>query len=47
MKNVGFLSEDFKFYVVKFSIYLNMRVFVMVWCVTGIVSGLKVWTTCP
>ena len=30
MKNIGiFLSENFQFLVVKFSIYLNRRVFVM------------------
>ena len=30
MKNIGiFLSENFPFSVVKFSIYLNRRVFVM------------------
>ena len=30
MKNIrGFVSENFQFLEVKFSIYLNMRVFVM------------------
>ena len=29
MKSIEFLSENFQFLVVKFSIYLNMRVFVM------------------
>ena len=29
MKNISFLSENFQFLVVKFSIYLNRRVFVM------------------
>ena len=29
MKNIIFLSEKFPFLVVKFSIYLNRRVFVM------------------
>ena len=29
MKNIKFLSENLKFLVVKFSIYLNRRVFVM------------------
>ena len=36
MKNRVFLSENFKFLEVKFSIYLNRRVFVMkrgVWLV--------------
>ena len=28
-KNIDFLSENFKFLMVKFSIYLNRRVFVM------------------
>ena len=28
MKNISFLSENFKFLEVKFSIYLNGRVFV-------------------
>ena len=29
MKNISFLSENFLFLEVKFSIYLNRRVFVM------------------
>ena len=29
MKTIRILSEDFQFLVVKFSIYLNRRVFVM------------------
>ena len=29
MKNISFLSDFFQFLVVKFSIYLNRRVFVM------------------
>ena len=29
MKNISFLSENFPFLEVKFSIYLNRRVFVM------------------
>ena len=29
MKNISILSENFQFFVVKFSIYLNRRVFVM------------------
>ena len=29
MKNINFLSEDFLFLVVKFSIYMNRCVFVM------------------
>ena len=29
MKILGFLSENFQFLVVKFSVYLNRRVFVM------------------
>ena len=29
MNNIRFLSENFQFLVVKFSIYLNRRVFVM------------------
>ena len=29
MKNISFLSENFQFLMVKFSIYLNRRVFVM------------------
>ena len=29
MKNISFLSENFHFVEVKFSIYLNRRVFVM------------------
>ena len=29
MKNVSFLSENFQFLEVKFSIYLNRRVFIM------------------
>ena len=29
MKNISFLSENFQFLEVKFSIYLNRRVFVM------------------
>ena len=33
MKNIRvFLSENFQFLEVKFSIYLNRRVFVMVFC---------------
>ena len=30
MKNISFLSENFQFLEVKFSIYLNRHVFVMV-----------------
>ena len=30
MKNISFLSENFQFFKMKFSIYLNRRVFVMV-----------------
>ena len=30
MKNISFLSENFQFLEVKFSIYLNRRVFVMI-----------------
>ena len=30
MKNISFLSENFQFWVVKFSIYFNRRVFVMI-----------------
>ena len=29
MKNISFLSEDFQFLMVKISVYLNRRVFVM------------------
>ena len=29
MKNISFLSENFQFLEVKFSVYLNRRVFVM------------------
>ena len=29
MKNISFLSENFQFLEVKFSIYLNRRVFAM------------------
>ena len=29
MKNISFLSENYQFLMVKFSIYLNRRVFVM------------------
>ena len=29
MKNIDFLSENFQFLVVTFSIYLNRRVFIM------------------
>ena len=29
MKNISFLSENFHFLVVKFSIYLNRHVFIM------------------
>ena len=29
MKNIRFLSENFQFLEVKFSIYMNRRVFVM------------------
>ena len=43
MKNISFLSENFQFLEVKFSIYLNRRVFVMVvrighkllWCLAS------------
>ena len=36
MKNVRvFLSENFQFLEVKFSIYLNRRVFVMIFCSTS------------
>ena len=32
MKEISeFLSDNFQFWVVKFSIYLNRRVFVMLW----------------
>ena len=31
MNNIGFLSEIFQFLKMKFSIYLNRRVFVMTW----------------
>ena len=30
MKNFSFLSENFQFFEMKFSIYLNRRIFVMV-----------------
>ena len=33
MKNIRSLSENFHFLVVKFSIYLNRRVFVMVYSI--------------
>ena len=29
MKNISFLSENFQFLEVKFSVYLNRRVFIM------------------
>ena len=29
MKNISFLSENFQFFDVKFSVYLNRRDFVM------------------
>ena len=35
MKNISFLSEYFQFLEVKFSIYLNRRVFVMVSLLKG------------
>ena len=36
MKNIrGFLSENFQFLEVKFSIYLNRHVFVMLWIAKG------------
>ena len=38
MKNIRILSENFPFVVVKFSIYLNRRVFVMI-CGTYINYG--------
>ena len=43
-KNISFLSENFQFLEVKFSIYLHMRVFVMMWlhCNMEIVSA--IWT---
>ena len=31
MKNISFLSENFQFLEVKFSLYLNRRVFVMLY----------------
>ena len=31
-KKSSFLSENFPFLVVKFSVYLNRRVFIMVFC---------------
>ena len=31
MKNISFLPENFQFFEVKFSIYLNRCVFVMLW----------------
>ena len=34
MKNITFLSENFQFLEVKFSVYLNRRVFVMSWIKT-------------
>ena len=30
MKNISFLSENFQFLEMKFSIYLNRRVFIMI-----------------
>ena len=30
MKNISFLSENFQFVEVKFSVYLNRHVFVMI-----------------
>ena len=47
MKNIEFLSENFPFLAVKFSIYLNRPVFVMffasfvvVFCIFCLVNGL-------
>ena len=42
MKNIGFfLSENFQFLVVKFSICLNRRVFVMIRCLCGGVDAIR------
>ena len=46
MKNISFLSENFQYLEVKFCIYLNRRVFIMlclvwygvVWCSVVLVS---------
>ena len=39
MKNIRvFLSENFHFLVVNFSVYLNRRVFVMIICSGGIIN---------
>ena len=35
MKNISFLSENFQFLEVKFSIFLNRRVFIMVFIGQG------------
>ena len=44
MKNIrGFLSENFQFLEVKFSIYLNRRVFVMETTFCCIGSGLRLF----
>ena len=39
MKNISFLSE--KFFLVKFSVYLNRRVFVMVFGIKCRVTAVK------
>ena len=37
MKNIGvFVSENFQFLEMKFSIYLNRRVFVMIFRTSGV-----------
>ena len=38
-KYQNFLSENFHFLVVKFSLYLNRRVFVMIWSKKSTLSG--------
>ena len=44
MKNIRiFLSENFHFLVVKFSVYLNRRVFLMVTGISDIFGNISLW----
>ena len=43
MKNISFLSENFQFLKVKFSIYLNRRVFVMKFAKTSKIADMTIY----
>ena len=46
MKNIIFFSENFRFLEVKFSIYLNRRVFIMTICTTKYLLRMRKFLVC-